>query len=159
MFGPVQSQWITSQAFILPYYRALQVSCHSHSCQHAVHLRLRGLLCTLWKSYLQRDGVWQLICKAPYQSCLEAKDTSQSSGRFRNLERGVQPLARKAQPKILGLPSPLLARKCPSWVSRSNLGLVKCLEISKKLIRECVTVPGCRCCIPLLYNHLMDSCS
>ena len=29
------------------------------------------------------------------------------SGGFRNLERGVQPLARKAQPKILGLPRPL----------------------------------------------------
>ena len=26
-------------------------------------------------------------------------------------------------------------------------------------MRECVTVPGCCCCIPLLYNHLMDSCS
>ena len=36
--------------------------------------------------------------------------------------------------------------------------LVKRLEISNELIRECVTVPGC-CCIPLLYNHLMDSCS
>ena len=37
-------------------------------------------------------------------------------------------------------------------------GLVNRLEISKELIREYVTVPGC-CCIPLLYNHLMDSCS
>ena len=41
----------------------------------------------------------------------------------------------------------------------ATLGLVKRLEISKELIRECVTVPGCCCCIPLLYNHLMDSCS
>ena len=39
------------------------------------------------------------------------------------------------------------------------LGLVKRLEISKELIRECVTVPGCCCCMPLLHNHLMDSCS
>ena len=30
-----------------------------------------------------------------------------SSGRFRNLERGVQPLVRKAHPKILGLLRPL----------------------------------------------------
>ena len=41
----------------------------------------------------------------------------------------------------------------------ATLGLVKCLEISKELIRECVTVPGCCCCMPLLYNYLMDSCS
>ena len=33
--------------------------------------------------------------------------------------------------------------------------LVKRLEISKELIHECVTVPGCCCCMP----HLMDSCS
>ena len=42
---------------------------------------------------------------------------------------------------------------------KATLGLVKCLEISKELICECVIVPGCCCCIPLLYNHLMDSCS
>ena len=60
------------------------------------------------------------------------------NGKFRNLESGVQPLACEAHVKILGL--------------------AKCLEISKELIRECVTVPGC-CHIPLLYNHLMDSCS
>ena len=41
----------------------------------------------------------------------------------------------------------------------TTLGLVKRLEISKELIRECVTVPGCCCCMPLLHNHLMDSCS
>ena len=40
----------------------------------------------------------------------------------------------------------------------ATLGLVKRLEISKELIRECVTVPGCCCCMPLLHNHLMDSC-
>ena len=38
----------------------------------------------------------------------------------------------------------------------ATLGL---LEISKELMCECVTVPGCCCCMPLLYNHLMDSCS
>ena len=36
----------------------------------------------------------------------------------------------------------------------ATLGLVKCLEISKELIRECVTMPGCCCCMPLLHNHL-----
>ena len=34
------------------------------------------------------------------------------------------------------------------------LGLVKRLEISKELIRDCLSVPGCCCCMPL-----MDSCS
>ena len=32
---------------------------------------------------------------------------SNNSGGFRNLERGVQPLAGEAQPKIFGLPCPL----------------------------------------------------
>ena len=41
----------------------------------------------------------------------------------------------------------------------ATLDLVKHLEISKELIRECVTLPGCCCCMPLLHNHLMDSCS
>ena len=41
----------------------------------------------------------------------------------------------------------------------ATLGLVKRLEISKELMLECVTVPGCCCCMPLLHNHLMDSCS
>ena len=41
---------------------------------------------------------------------------------------------------------------------QATLGLDKHLEISKELIRECVTVPGCCCCMPLLHNHLMDSC-
>ena len=36
---------------------------------------------------------------------------------------------------------------------------MKRLKISKELIPECVTVPGCCCCMPLLHNHLMDSCS
>ena len=34
----------------------------------------------------------------------------------------------------------------------ANIGLVKRLEISKELIRERVTVPGCCCCMPLLHN-------
>ena len=42
-----------------------------------------------------------------------------------------------------------------------TLGLVKRLEISKELMRECVTVPGCCCCMhaTAVYYHLMDSCS
>jgi len=41
----------------------------------------------------------------------------------------------------------------------ATLDLVKRLEISEELIRECVTVPGCCCYIPLLHNNLVDSCS
>ena len=37
----------------------------------------------------------------------------------------------------------------------ATLGLVKRLGISKELIRECVTVPGSCCCMPLLHNHLI----
>ena len=40
----------------------------------------------------------------------------------------------------------------------ATLGLDKRLEISKELICACVTMPGCYCCMPLLYNHLMGSC-
>ena len=43
----------------------------------------------------------------------------------------------------------------------ATLDLVKRLEISKELIRECVTVPGC-CCMPLLhesFDGLVQLCS
>ena len=40
----------------------------------------------------------------------------------------------------------------------ATLGLDKRLEVSKELICECVTVPGCCRCMPLLHNHLMNSC-
>ena len=81
------------------------------------------------------------------------------SGGFRNSERGVQPLAREARPQIFGLPRPLsVTLEVQTEYLEATLGLVKYLEISKELIRECVTVPGC-CCMPLLHNHLMDSCS
>ena len=48
---------------------------------------------------------------------------TQGSGRSRNLERGVQPLACKAHPKIfLGVATPLPARKCIySWKSELNI--------------------------------------
>ena len=78
------------------------------------------------------------------------------SGGFRNLERGVQPLARE----IFWLPRPLpVMLEVRTEYLEATLGLVKCLEISKEQIRECVTMPGCYCCMPLLHNHLMDSCS
>ena len=82
------------------------------------------------------------------------------SGGFRNSERGVQPLAREARPQIFWLPRPLsVTLEVRTEYLEATLGLVKCLEISKELIRECVTMPGCCCCMPLLHNHLIDSCS
>ena len=61
--------------------------------------------------------------------------------------------------KFFGLPRPLsVTLEIGTEYLEATLGLVKCLEISKELIHECVTMPGC-CCMSLLYNHLMDSCS
>ena len=51
------------------------------------------------------------------------------------------------------------SRKSKLNISKATLDLVKHLEIGKELIHECVTVPGCCCCMPLLHNHLMDLCS
>ena len=66
------------------------------------------------------------------------------SGGFRNSERGVQSLARDARWQIFGLPRPLsVALEVRTEYLEATLGLVKCLEISKELIRECVTMPGC----------------
>ena len=90
---------------------------------------------------------------------VEDKSHNIYSGGFKNLEREVQPLAHVAKPKILRCHAHFRSRKRPNWISRSNFGLVKCLEISKELIHECLTMLGRCCCIPLLYNHLMDSCS
>ena len=82
------------------------------------------------------------------------------SGGFRNSERGVQPLACEARAQIFGLPRPLsVMLEVQTEYLEATLGLVKCLEINKELIRECVTMPGCCCCMPLLHNHLIDSCS
>ena len=62
--------------------------------------------------------------------------------------------------QIFGLPRPLsVTLEVRIEYLEATLALVKCLEISKELIRECVTMPGCCCCMPLLHNHLMDSCS
>ena len=95
-------------------------------------------------------------------------NTAPSSG---GLERRVQPLGAWSAPKYLCWHPHFRSRKCIVMVAVSclklevrtkypeaTLGLEKHLEISKELIRECVTVPGCCCCMPLLYNHLMDSC-
>ena len=85
---------------------------------------------------------------------------AQLSSGFRNSEWGVQPLAREARPQISGLPRPLsVTLEVRAEYLEATLGLVKCLEISKELICECVTVPGFCCCMPLVHNHLMDSCS
>ena len=53
---------------------------------------------------------------------------------------GAQPLVARARGPV-----------CPSLA-------MPLLEISKELIRDCLTVPGCYC-IPLLHNHLIDLCS
>ena len=77
---------------------------------------------------------------------------SWSSGGFRNVERG-------AQSENFGLPRPLpVVLAVRTEYLEATLALVKRLEISKELIRERISVPGC-CCMPLLHKHLMDSCS
>ena len=89
------------------------------------------------------------------------------SGGFRNLERKVQPLVCDfwvATPNYSHVNAFMTRVASRYSVVRTEhleatLGLVKCLEISKELIRECVTVPGCCCCMPLLHNYLMDLCS
>jgi len=52
--------------------------------------------------------------------CLSIKEV-EGSGGFRNLERGVQPLARKAHPEIVGLPRPLPVMFKNSWKSELNI--------------------------------------
>ena len=45
--------------------------------------------------------------------------------------------------QILGLPRPIpVTLEVQTEYLEATLGLVKCVEISKELIRECVTVPG-----------------
>ena len=67
---------------------------------------------------------------------------------------------RDTRPQIFGLPRPhSVTLEVRTEYLEATVGLVKCLEINKELIRECVTMPGCCCCMPLLHNHLIDSCS
>ena len=80
------------------------------------------------------------------------------SGGFRNSERGVQPLKCEARPKIFGLPRPLsVTLEVQTEYLEATLGLVKCLEISKELIRECVTclvvVAACHSCIIIWWTR------
>ena len=75
-----------------------------------------------------------------------------NSGGFRNSERGVQPLVREARPQSFGLPRPLsVTLEVQTEYLEATLGQVKRLEISKELIRECVTclvvVAACHSCI------------
>jgi len=80
-----------------------------------------------------------------------------SSGGFRNSERGVQPLVREERPQIFGLPRPVsVTLEVQTEYLEATLGQVKCLEISKELIRECVTclvvVAACHSCT---INHIV----
>ena len=95
------------------------------------------------------------------QTSLIGHNSAGFSGRFRNLEGGVEPLPRaRSGAENFGIATPTFGHvNVRTEYLEATLGLVKHLEISKVLIRECVTVPSCCCCIPLLYNHLMDSCS
>ena len=98
-----------------------------------------------------RNGCFKLQCTS---SCLDSSSWENwpimLRGGFRNSERG----------QIFGLPRPLsVTLEVRAEYLKATLSLVKCLEIIKELIRECVTMPGCCCCMPLLHNHLMDSCS
>ena len=85
----------------------------------------------------------QICCLQNFTNLCEA-----TSGGFRNSERGVQPLAREARPQICPLSVTL---EVQTEYLEATLGLVKCLEISKELIRECVTclvvVAACHSCI------------
>ena len=65
----------------------------------------------------------------------------------------------EARPKIWVATPILVTLEVRTEYLEATLGLVKCLEISKELIRECVTLPGGSCCMPLLRNNFMDSCS
>ena len=69
-------------------------------------------------------------------ACLYWYSPIGNSGGFRNLERVVQPLAHNVHPKICGLPPPTFGHmKVRTEYLEATLGLVKCLEISKRLIR------------------------
>ena len=68
-------------------------------------------------------------------------------------------MAREARPKIWVATPILVKLEVRTEYLEATLGLVKRMEISKELIRECVTLPGCCRCMPLLHNNFMDSCS
>ena len=58
--------------------------------------------------YRERGSVQMLATQASRLGSADAISVKTLvSGGFRNLERGVQPLAREAQPKMVGVPHPL----------------------------------------------------
>ena len=69
------------------------------------------------------------------------------SGRFRNLERGVQPLVREAHSKICGLSRPLPSRKSPNCISRSNSRPSGDQLGTDTRVELCWVVAACQCCI------------
>jgi len=129
----------------LPGQRKWWTSNPSTNMWDATNMPWKALLDTACHSFNERAG-----------------ETMCYSGRFRNLERGFSHWHTKPTRKFWGVPHPLPV----TWMHHvqteyleATLGLVKPPEISKELICKCVSVPGCCCCIPLLYNHLMDLCS
>ena len=117
-----------------------------------------------WAMFL--TNILALSTKQSAQWCGLYTTSSLVSGRSRNLERGVKPLAHEVHSKIFWLPHPLPVRwrihNARNYCSElfkivqaeyleATLGLLKRLEISKELIRECVTVPGCCCYMRLLH--------
>ena len=87
-------------------------------------------------------------------------DEEYYSGGFRNLEKGGTATGARSASENFGVAKPTSSHvNIRTEYLEATLGLVNRLEISKELIHECVTVLGCCCCIPLLYNHLMGSCS
>ena len=91
--------------------------------------------------------------------CMHYNMHTRYSGRFRNSEGGSA-TGTQSTPENVWAAMPTFGHvKVRTEYLEAPLGLVKRLEISKELIRECVTVAGCCCCMPLLRNNLMDSCS
>ena len=83
------------------------------------------------------------------------------SCKFRNSEiKGGSATGVQSTPENSWVATPTSGHvKVQTEYLEATLGIVKRLEIDKELIRECVNVSGCCCCMPLLYNHLMNSCS
>ena len=108
----------------------------------------------VWLSLKPRFSVPDFVSQL-WRKIGETKSGTESLG----WRLAVQPLTREAPSKFFGLPRPLpVTLEVRTEYLEATLAQIKHLEISKELIRECVTVPGC-CCMPLLHNHLMDSCS
>ena len=115
--------------------RALMSLASTYSCVIASsHISLDFSLAVWWEN--DTNFICKVLCEESGLYCVRSDHNP--SGGFRNLERGVQPLAREALPKILGLPRPLSVNVRTEYLEVTP-GLVKRLEISKEHIRECVT--------------------